>query len=196
MLATSAVSLVARTIKQTQRMSRVLAQEDLQREHRDRRSAQGSEKEARTHQARALVVVQREFRSQRRARDFVKAQQHSHRHQHHGHVDKQMTLRPSERGIEQEVECDRGRNRRGVHERMAPAPSRSRVIRPFANQRIADRVEDQRQHHRAADPCRRQSDHLVVEQQERGSEHGQMHPEGDRSDAVQDIGPQCERRTV
>ena len=85
---------IACTIQQSERVSSILAQKNLKREHRDRRSSQRSEEEAPTHQAGPLIIVVSKFWPQSRARHFIQTEEESKTHQRHDQINKQMTLRP------------------------------------------------------------------------------------------------------
>jgi len=63
-------------------------------------------------------------------------------------------------------------DRRGVHERMAAAPSALGEVGPGTNQRVRDRVEGQRDEQRSPGKRAGQTEHLVVVEQQKEAESG------------------------
>jgi predicted NUDIX family phosphoesterase len=60
------------------------------------------------------------------------------------------------------------------------------VVRQVADERVEDAVEHQRHHDAEADPRLRQTEHLVVVEQQEEREAVVLHAERDRADAVED----------
>ncbi len=85
---------------------------------------------------------------------------------------KQPELAEPSRRRHQEVERNRHRQDGGVQKRMTAAELRSPMIRHRTCQRIADRVEHQRNAEREARKRARQAEHLVVVEQDEDSERG------------------------
>ena len=60
------------------------------------------------------------------------------------------------------MERDGKRQDAGIHEGVAPAPARTRPVRPDADQRVGDRVNHQRQRQGQPGQRRLQPQHLIV----------------------------------
>ena len=112
---------------------------------------------------------------------------------HPGQVEKQMALGPVWRVPQQQV-GNRHRRGRGVHERVAPAPARTPIVRHLADDGVEEGVEDHGDHDRQSDQRRAQAHHLIVEQQQQIAEAVVLHPEGHRAEAVEEFGGDREGR--
>ncbi len=74
---------------------------------------------------------------------------------------------------------------------MPPAPARVQIVGELPDDRVEQRVHAQRGEQDAGDAGRRQVHDLVVEQQEDGLETIVLDAEGDRSEAVEQLGAQA-----
>jgi hypothetical protein len=67
---------------------------------------------------------------------------------------------------------------------MPPAPARAQVIRPVADDRVAQRIDDQRGNDGDADQARIQPDDLAVKQQQEVVETTVVDAVGDGTEAI------------
>ena len=78
--------------------------------------------------------------------------------------------------IAREVEPDRDRYRREVHERVTTAPARASKVGPGAHHRVAQGIDTQGDEYSDASKGAGQPQHLVIVEQQEEAESGGLNP--------------------
>ena len=140
-------------------------EQDAEHDDRHQVSARPAEQQPVGLQAGAFLVIRRDLRDERRAGGLVEGDEGADQNRNEREVNEKARLAPVWWVPEQEI-AQRDRQRGGIHEGMAAAPAATEIIRPIADQRVADRVDYQCDQDGEADQPRLEPDDRPVEQQQ------------------------------
>jgi hypothetical protein len=159
--------------------------------HRHRVPEGPAEKAAPGLQTAALVVIACQLRRERGVGRLEEGDEGAREDGENDQIPEQRFIAPSRRRIPQEEIADRNRQRRRVHEWVTPAPSRTEIVRPVADNGVRDRVQHQRDCEREAHEPRINPDDLAVEDQQEEAEPLILDPERSRAEAIGELGAKC-----
>ncbi len=184
-----AIKLVAVDVELSDRIFFRRHQIDRERQRQHQQPAGPSEHKAPARQRRALVIIAGQAGHDRQRRNFVTG----YRGAHQEGEQQQIAVEPARRGggwVPQHHPRRRHRQDRGVHPRVALAPAAVRLVAPIADQRIDDRVEQQRDEQDEADDLGVEPEHLIVKEHQQRRETVVLDAIGDRAKAVAQLDPQ------
>ena len=141
-----------------------------------------------------LVVVVGELRHHRGVGNLVEGDQGPDHDCAAEQVDEQALLSEPAGRVPEERVADHQRQGREVHEGVSASPFRVPVVGDVADQRIGDRVEDQRDHQCGAGGDRREPQDLVVVDQQEEREAVVLDAVGDGAYAVEELGAERQAR--
>ena len=162
-------------------------------EERHGQAADPAEERAVTQERGPVVVIIRQLRRQRRTRDLIERNEEAGNDGDADQIIEQHRAGHARRRIPDHQVAERHRQRRRIHEGMAPPPARMGGIRPIADDRIEAGIDKEHDQQRQPDLLGRHVQNLIVIEQQQIGETLVLDAIGHGAEAIEQLGPQGNR---